>query len=111
MFLIFYCKEKFLLSLKLSLFVPTSSALAIGSGLTHNPELYKAEPQSMASAFGKNYFVNNESQEHSSFLKEKQVKDWILSRLSTLIVGPINAYTNAQYFLDERYRGDKLEHR
>ena len=80
-------------------FVPTSSALAIGSGLTHNPELYKAEPQSMASAFGKNYFVNNESQEHSSFLKEKQVNKWILSRLSTLIVGPINAYTNAQYFL------------
>ena len=60
---------------------------------------HKAEPQSLASAFGKNYFVNNESQEHSSFLKEKQVNKWILSRLSTLIVGPINAYTNAQYFL------------
>lgn len=80
-------------------FVPTSSALAIGSGLTHNPELYKAEPQSMASAFGKNYFVHNESQEHSSIFSEWQVNNWILSRLSTLIVGPINAYTNAQYFL------------
>lgn len=80
-------------------FVPTSSALAIGSGLVHNPDLYTSEPQNVASAFGKNYFVHRESEDHAFFSYDKDVQSWILSRLSTSIVGPINGYSNAQYTL------------
>lgn len=82
-------------------FVPTSSALAIGAGLSHNPDLYTSEPQEVLSAFGKNYFIHNESQEHA--IISNDAEKWIKSRLSTSIVGPVNGYTNAKYTLSNTF--------
>lgn len=82
-------------------FVPTSSALAMGTGLSHNPDLYTSEPQEIVSAFGKNYFIHNESQEHA--IISDDAEKWIKSRLSTSIVGPVNGYTNAKYTLSNTF--------
>ena len=78
-------------------FIPTSSALAIGSGVNVEQSQFYAAPQGDLSPFGENYYVHQTSAGHMSFTTEGI--DWVFSQLKNSIFGPELGYTGARYTL------------
>lgn len=88
-------------------FVPTSSALAYGDGLSNSSSNFFSEPKGLSSPFAENYFVHTESLPHSYF--SDAGLDWITTRLSTSIIGPKVGYSGAKYVLSSSEKGGDVK--
>lgn len=76
-------------------FIPTSSALAVGSGINMNQEQFYVQPKGAQSPFGENYYIHRFSDSHVYFTEPGI--GWICSQLKASITGPELGYTGAQY--------------
>lgn len=80
-------------------FVPNSSALAYGDGISINPASFLSPPHGGDSPFGENYFIHSFTHSHAIFTDD--ALGWITQRLSTSIVGPKVGYNGARYSLSK----------
>lgn len=78
-------------------FIPTSSALAFGDGLSSSSGNYFLAPKGSSSPFGENYFTHSNAVSHASFSRDGLA--WVKTRLSTSIIGPKVGYNGAKYSL------------
>lgn len=78
-------------------FIPTSSALACGNGLSMKPSTFESVPNGDDTPFGENYYIENAARNHVDFSSDAQ--NWIKTRLGTAISGPASGYDGAKYEL------------
>lgn len=84
-------------------FIPTSSALSAGDGLTDRREIFTNSPMG-ETPFGWNYYLHEGNLSHTYFTENGI--DWIRGQLSTAIIGPKVGYNGAKYKLSNTHSNE-----
>ena len=85
-------------------FIPSSSALAFGNGISTPAAYFLSSPKGEDSPFGENYYIETFPHKHTT--PTLNGMDWIMKEIDCEIVGPSVGFDGAKYALQGITDGD-----